>query len=64
MEGLLWAGPDLVVAIAVADGGGQCEAISARRAFRVLPRPLIKMSASRGFLTVAKEMKIILALDI
>lgn len=54
---LLSEGPVLA---AVADGGGQCEAISALRALRVFPRPLMNMSASRGFRTVANEMNMTL----
>ncbi len=54
---LLSDGPLLA---AVADGGGQCEAISALRASSVFPRPLTNMSASRGFRTVANEMNMTL----
>jgi hypothetical protein len=48
----------------VASGGGQCEAISALKAFNDLPRALTKTSASPGFFTVVKEAKMVFALDI
>jgi len=58
---VVYAKPDLLsdvpVLAAVADGGGQWEAISALSALSVLPLPLTNMSASRGFRMVAKDTK-------
>jgi hypothetical protein len=51
----------LLLVVVVGRGGAACEAISAASAFRVLPRALMKTSATAGCFIVAKETKMIFA---
>jgi hypothetical protein len=51
----------LLVVVLVVRVVATCEAISAASALRVLPRALMKMSATAGCFIVAKETKMIFA---